>query len=62
MLKPPCPACKNPAPRFLEAASEDALVDYYRCDECSCVFNVPKGRPAAEPVSVMGCVPEDQTS
>jgi hypothetical protein len=58
MLKPPCPACGNPAPRFLEATSEDALVDYFRCDGCGCVFNIPKGQPAAEPVSVMGCEDE----
>ena len=61
MIKPPCPACENPEPRFLEATSEGALVDYFRCDTCRCVFNVPKGQPKAEPVSVMGCVDNEQS-
>ena len=55
MTKPPCPACADPSPRFLEDSSSSAVVDYYRCEVCGCVFNVPKGRPEAKPKSVMGC-------
>jgi rubredoxin len=56
MDKPACPACGNQNPRYLDASSGDAVVDYYRCEVCGCVFNVPKGRPDVPPHSVMGCV------
>ena len=34
----PCPNCLYPAARFLEGASADARVRYYRCERCSHVF------------------------
>jgi hypothetical protein len=38
----PCPQCQHPTPRHLEGASQDAWVNYYRCEYCSYVWNVPK--------------------
>jgi hypothetical protein len=58
MTKPSCPSCADPSPRYLQDSSNFAVVDYYRCEACGCVFNVPKGRPEAAPKSVMGCVDE----
>lgn len=41
----PCPACKQPAPRFMKEISETALVNYYRCGACGHVFSVAKDAP-----------------
>jgi hypothetical protein len=42
----PCPQCGKPTPR-LDIISPTAHSDYYRCDACSLVWNVPKdGRDA----------------
>lgn len=38
----PCPNCGNRAPRWLEAPSEIAVANYYRCDSCKHVFTVAK--------------------
>ena len=46
MVDCPCPVCERSA-RWLDAASQDAHVDYYRCDGCGHVWNVPKGQPDA---------------
>lgn len=41
----PCPACGHPAPRFIPSVSQDAHVNYYRCDGCAHVFTVRKDQP-----------------
>jgi hypothetical protein len=38
----PCPVCDAPAPRRLEAPSQDASVTYYRCPECGHVWAADK--------------------
>ena len=35
--------------RWLEATSTLAYVNYYRCEHCGNVWNVPKDKPQAEP-------------
>ena len=52
----PCPTCQTqtvpwlePEVRLLENTSKDALVNYYRCDVCWCVWTVPKSDPDAAP-------------
>lgn len=44
-----CPKCRQPAPRWLPETSKDATVNYYRCDECAHVWNIPKNDPDAIP-------------
>ena len=44
----PCPNCKNPAPHIVDRVITDAVVNYYRCDECGHVWNTPKDRPEAK--------------
>ena len=39
-----CPECKQDG-HWLEDISRDALVNYYRCDGCGCVWNVRKDDP-----------------
>jgi hypothetical protein len=42
----PCPRCGQSVPRWLEASSRDAWVNYYRCDQCGHVWAVAKpGKP-----------------
>ena len=36
-----CPKCHEPA-RHLDASSEYASADYYRCNTCALVFTIPK--------------------
>ena len=52
----PCPHCRKPAPRHLPHSSEQALVNYYRCDDCGHVFAIEKGQPDGphHPVTVVG--------
>jgi hypothetical protein len=51
----PCPDCRHQTPRQLQGISPDALVWYYRCDQCGHVWNVEKRdldglqRPVTEP-------------
>jgi hypothetical protein len=46
MLKTcPCPRCQRPG-YWLSALSRNARVDYYRCDSCVHVWNVPKDKSA----------------
>ena len=52
MSSRPCPNCRHSLPRPLDAASRDSRVEYYRCDFCEHVFNVPKDNPQAEPRTV----------
>ena len=40
-----CPHCKGKSIRFLSGASDGALVDYYRCETCGCVWNCDKSNP-----------------
>ena len=42
-----CPACGSREVKCLTALSKDAHVDYFRCDSCAHVWNLP--RPVAEP-------------
>jgi len=44
----PCPTCGEPTPLTL-AMTDSALVTYYRCQSCGCVWTVPKDNPDAEP-------------
>lgn len=39
-----CPECGLEG-LWLEFISRDALVDYYRCEHCGCVWNVRKDDP-----------------
>lgn len=48
----PCPQCHMPVPRWLEATSKDATVNYYRCNACGHVWTVPKDDPNAPPNDV----------
>ena len=41
----PCPKCDNTEPRWLEWASFEATVDFYRCQTCGHVWNVDKQDP-----------------
>lgn len=41
----PCPSCKNQTPRWLEASSKDAYVNYYRCDVCGHIWTLSKDDP-----------------
>lgn len=41
-----CPKCHQVG-RLLEAASQDAVVEYYRCDACGHVWSHDKGNPKA---------------
>ena len=43
----PCPTCTRQTPRWLEATSRDAYVNYYRCQYCGCVWTTPKNNPEA---------------
>lgn len=36
-----CPECKNDG-RLLDRISKDALVEYYRCDKCGCIWTHDK--------------------
>ncbi len=48
----PCPECHTPAPRLLEALSNDAHVNYYRCQQCGHVWTLPKGEIDAVPTAI----------
>jgi uncharacterized Zn finger protein len=37
-----CPSCSVNRGRWLEGSSKDAYVDYFRCDSCGHVWNIPK--------------------
>ena len=47
--KQSCPQCQRASIAFLQNASLDTLVWYFRCDDCGCIWNVRK-----EPVSQDG--------
>ena len=40
-----CPVCLEPTPRLLEASSQYANVNYYRCPKCAHVWTVAKDDP-----------------
>jgi uncharacterized Zn finger protein len=46
-----CPKCQRDG-RFLEATSEAAWVEYYRCDECGHVWTHDKHKPDSKPRDV----------
>ena len=48
MPHPICPECKRPG-RLLEAASQNAWVNYYRCDACGHVWTYDKNDLNAPP-------------
>jgi len=52
MAHPHCPNCDHPTPRWLGGPSQDASVDYYRCDVCGHVWNVPTHQPDADAATV----------
>jgi hypothetical protein len=39
---PICPVCQSVKVHWLKSSSEDAMVDYCRCEVCGHVWNVPK--------------------
>ena len=47
-----CPQCFRATPKHLEASSKDACVNYYRCEGCGHVWNVPKDDPGGVPHAV----------
>lgn len=48
----PCPDCHESAVRHLTKCSQDALVGYFRCDQCGHVYHLRKGVPDAARVTV----------
>lgn len=58
----PCPICGTQTVRWLEASSAQAYVNYYRCEHCGHVWNVPKDKPQAEPNMVTRVVADDDSS
>lgn len=46
-----CPTCQNPTHRILDTADLDARMDYYRCERCGTVWNIPKG--ATGPIQIV---------
>jgi hypothetical protein len=38
----PCPSCDKPTPRLLDAPTQFAEVNYYRCDHCGHVWTTDK--------------------
>jgi rubredoxin len=57
-----CPRCKKQG-RLLEHISQDALVEYYRCDPCNHAWTHAKGDPQAPPQDVtIKPVPPTQTT
>ena len=52
-----CPCCNSEA-RFLEAASEGSSVEYYRCDQCRCVWCHDRNDPDAEPRDILRPAPD----
>lgn len=45
----PCPDCHAPGSHWLESASRDARVDYFRCSKCGHIWNTPKpGEPGEQ--------------
>jgi hypothetical protein len=45
--------CQVPTIRWLEESSKYAYVNYYRCEACGHVWNVPKDNPDAPPKHVV---------
>ncbi len=45
----PCPTCYTASPLWLEACSQEALVDFYRCAPCETLWRIPKLHPTAAP-------------
>ena len=58
----PCPECQNPTPRVLDALSAHAQVWYYRCPNCSHIWNVPKADPAGTQTSNVAGTPTRQNN
>jgi uncharacterized Zn finger protein len=52
MLTQPCLACQSLAVRWLETVSEEAQVNYYRCERCGHVWTLPKGQIDADPTPI----------
>lgn len=48
----PCPWCASRSAYWLEGTSTESLVNYCRCDECGCVWTIPKDQPDATPTLV----------
>jgi len=46
-----CPVCKQPG-RMLPDSSQNAVVEYYRCDSCGQVWSHSKANPNAAAVNV----------
>ena len=47
-----CPACGASDGRFLPGVSADALVDYFRCNQCAHIWSLPKARGGMRMISV----------
>jgi hypothetical protein len=52
MPRQPGPACQRDTPRWLEASSKEAQVNYCRCEECGHVWTVPKNDPTVAPTLI----------
>lgn len=46
-----CPSCRKPG-RLLPDSSHDAVVEYYRCDDCNQVWSHQKAVPESPPKQV----------
>ena len=46
-----CPLCRKPG-RLLPDSSHDAVVEYYRCDDCNHVWSHQKDVPESPPKQV----------
>ena len=48
----PCPECQTRAVRWLEASSQEAHVNYYRCEQCGHVWTLSKLQTDAKPNAI----------
>ncbi len=48
----PCPECRTLTARLLDNISNDAHVNYYRCQACGHVWTLPKGEMDAVPTAI----------
>ncbi|MEP7305976.1 MAG: hypothetical protein ABJA98_10705 [Acidobacteriota bacterium] len=48
----PCAECRSLAIRWLDSRSQDAHVNYYRCERCGHVWTLPKGETDLLPTNI----------
>ena len=48
----PCLVCQLLAVRWLETVTEEAHLNYYRCERCGHVWTLPKWQIDADPTAI----------